>query len=74
MEFPLWMETRKMQQPTRFLDAESVTELGVIDIPDEVTLMEYGTNQEPTAWHTFSPDRADALADEIRAAAARARR
>lgn len=64
-----------MQQPTtRFLDAETVTELGVIDIPDEVTLMEYGTNQEPTAWHTFSPDRAEALAAEITAAAQRARR
>lgn len=62
-----------MQQRTRFLDADSATELGVIDIPDQVTLMEFGTNGEPTAWHTFSPDRAEALAAEILDASARAR-
>lgn len=63
-----------MQQPTQFVDASSATVLEVMEIPDEVLLMERGHNGELVAWHTFSPDRADEFADEIKAAAARARR
>lgn len=56
-----------------FVDASSATMLQIIDIPDEVTIMEPGHGGEPVAWHTFSPDRADEFADQVKAAAARAR-